>query len=129
MPIRKITGFVLGVFSLFCWACSSAIAQTVQHTAAAPGSIWKMYLFIVPVLLLFLYLSQRPQAKRAKEQKAMLSNLAANSEVVTIGGITGIVTRVEEDFVILKTSQSSTMRIQKRAIATVYPTGTLKLEN
>ena len=129
MATKKITVFILGVFSSFFWACSSAIAQSVQHTAAAPGNIWKMYLFIVPVLLLFLYLSQRPQAKRAKEQKAMLSNLAANSEVVTIGGITGIISRVEEDFVILKTSQSSTMRIQKRAIATVYPTGTIKLED
>lgn len=44
----------------------------------------------------------RPQAKRAKEQKNLLSNLQKGDEVVTNGGIAGKIVKVSDDFVVWK---------------------------
>src|SRR3546814_20335910 len=59
----------------------------------------------------------RPQAKRAKEQKNLLSSLQKGDEVVTTGGIAGKITKVADDFVVLEVSDTVEMTFQKGAIA------------
>ena len=68
----------------------------------------------------------RPQAKRAKEQKNLLSALQKGDEVVTNGGIAGKIVKVSDDFVVLEVSDSVELKFQKGAIAATLPKGTLK---
>lgn len=68
----------------------------------------------------------RPQAKRAKEQKNLLSSLQKGDEVVTTGGIAGKITKVSDAFVVLEVSDTVEMKFQKGAIAATLPKGTLK---
>ena len=122
---KKLINLSALILTLLILPVGGVMAQGISH-AAAPGNIWKMYLFLVPALLLFLYLSQRPQAKRAKEQRLMISNLQAGDELVTIGGIAGIVERLDGDYIVLRTSSSGTMRLQKKAVASIFPKGSIQ---
>jgi preprotein translocase YajC subunit len=56
------------------------------------------WIFLVGFLVIFYLMIWRPQAKRAKEQKNLLSSLQKGDEVVTTGGIAGKITKVSDDF-------------------------------
>jgi preprotein translocase subunit YajC len=68
----------------------------------------------------------RPQMKRQKESKAMLEALAKNDEVVTAGGILGRVTKVTDQYVGLEIAAGTEITVQKNAVTTVLPKGSLK---
>ncbi len=68
----------------------------------------------------------RPQSKKAKEHASLLDALSKGDEVVTNGGILGKITKLGDNFIELKVSDTSTMKIQRHAIASVMPKGTMK---
>jgi len=83
----------------------------------------------LPIILMFAvlwFIMIRPQMKRQKESKAMLEALAKNDEVVTAGGILGRVTKVNEQYVTLEISEGTEITVQKNAVTTVLPKGSLK---
>lgn len=84
---------------------------------------------LLPLILMFVvlwFLMIRPQMKRAKEHKAMVEALAKGDEVVTGGGIAGRVTDVGDSFVQVEVAPNTVVAVQKQAVATVLPKGTLK---
>ncbi len=79
------------------------ISSLIQHMRRPPerrGGQSMLSAMLLPVLLLvvFYFLLIRPQNKRAKEQREMLSKVAVGDEVATTGGILGKVTEVGEQF-------------------------------
>ncbi len=68
----------------------------------------------------------RPQSKKAKEHASLLDALSKGDEVVTNGGILGKITKLGDNFIELKVSDTGTMKIQRHAIASVMPKGTMK---
>ena len=82
----------------------------------------------LPVLLLvvFYFLLIRPQNKRAKEQREMLSKIATGDEVATTGGILGKVTEVGEQFLTLEIASGVSVKLQKFQVSQVLPKGTVK---
>nr|WP_238486870.1 preprotein translocase subunit YajC [Cupriavidus pauculus] len=83
----------------------------------------------LPIILMFAvlwFIMIRPQMKRQKESKAMLEALAKNDEVVTAGGILGRVTKVNESYVTLEVAEGTEITVQKNAVTTVLPKGSLK---
>ena len=83
----------------------------------------------LPIILMFVvlyFVMIRPQMKRQKEQKAMLDALAKGDEVITAGGIAGKVTKVADAFVSVEISNGVEMQVQKSAVTTLLPKGTLK---
>ena len=99
------------------------------HAQAAGGGAQSMMgTLLLPVLLLvvFYFLLIRPQNKRAKEQRDMLSKVAAGDEVATTGGILGKVVEVGDQFVSLEIANGVTVKLQKFQIAQVLPKGTVK---
>ena len=93
--------------------------------APADAGIFNIVL-LVGFVVIFYFLMWRPQAKRAKEHKNLLSSLAKGSEVVTNGGILGKVTKVDDNYVALEVSEGVELKFQKAAVAAVLPKGTLK---
>ena len=93
--------------------------------AAGPAGGFE-WIFLVGFLVIFYVMIWRPQAKRAKEQKNLLSNLQKGDEVVTNGGIAGKIVKVSDDFVVLEVSDTVELKFQKGAIAATLPKGTLK---
>ena len=94
--------------------------------AAGPAGTGFEWIFLVGFLVIFYLMIWRPQAKRAKEQKNLLSSLQKGDEVVTTGGIAGKITKVSDAFVVLEVSDTVEMKFQKGAIAATLPKGTLK---
>ena len=104
---------------------NSAYAQAAGTPSAGPSLISSLAL---PALLLvvFYFLLIRPQSKRAKEQREMLSKVAAGDEIATTGGILGKVTEVGEQFLSVEISDGVNIKLQKFQVAQVLPKGTVK---
>lgn len=84
---------------------------------------------LAPIILMFVvlyFLMIRPQAKRAKEHKAMLAALAKGDEVVAGGGMLGKVTKVTDNYVSIEIASNVEVQVQKPSIQLVLPKGTLK---
>jgi preprotein translocase subunit YajC len=105
----------------------SAYAQTTDVVAAAThsGSPWSSVIMLVVFFAIFYFLLIRPQSKRAKAQRAMISALAVGDEVVTTGGIMGKVDAIDETAVTLEIASNVKIKIQKAAVGSVLPKGTL----
>jgi preprotein translocase subunit YajC len=105
---------------------SDAMAQAAP-VAQQPG--FEGLLFPLGILVFFYFLFIRPQSKRNKEQKAMLSALSKGAEVVTTGGILGKVADLDDNFVRLEVADNSFVQVQRHAIANMMPKGTYKTLN
>lgn len=102
---------------------SNAYAQTA---AAGAESSFMSFLPIILMFVVLYFLMIRPQMKRQKEQKAMMDALAKGDEVVTAGGIVGKVTKVTDAYVSLEIANGTEILVQKAAVATLLPKGTIK---
>lgn len=84
---------------------------------------------LLPIILMFVvlwFLMIRPQMKRAKEHKAMVEALSKGDEVVTQGGLAGRVVKVGDNYVQLEIAANVEVPVQRQAVQTVLPKGTLK---
>ena len=83
----------------------------------------------LPIILMFVvlyFLMIRPQMKRQKDQKMMMEALAKGDEVVTAGGVLGKIAKVTDAFVTIEVAPGTELTVQKVAITTLLPKGTLK---
>jgi preprotein translocase subunit YajC len=83
----------------------------------------------LPLILMFVvmyFLMIRPQQKRQKELKAMMDALAKGDEVATAGGVLGKVVKVNDNYVTIEVASGTELLVQKSAITTLLPKGTLK---
>lgn len=105
-------------------AVLAASAMTVSASAAgesnAQGGSASMIPSLVIMVALFAvmyFILIRPQKKKEKEQKAMQRDLRIGDEVVTIGGIVGLVVKTTEDTVVIECGgDRSRLRMKKWAI-------------
>ena len=76
-------------------------------------------IFIVVMIALFWLLLIRPQRQRQVKQQQMLSGLEIGDEVVTAGGIYGTIVELEDEVAHVRVAPEVTLRLARRAIATV----------
>ena len=110
--------------SLLDFLISPAAAQ-----AAAPGAAPSPVPSIVMMVALFgimYFLMIRPQMKRAKEHRDLISKLAKGDEVITSGGIAGRVDDLGDNFITVEVAEGVRLKLQRAAIVAVLPKGTLK---
>lgn len=94
--------------------------------AAAPTNGIMSFLPLIALIAVFYFLILRPQSKRAKDQKAMISALQRGDEVVTVGGEVGTVSKVFDQYVGVEIAENIEVKVQKSSIQTVLPKGTIK---
>ena len=97
-----------------------------QASAPAGGGMLMELPLIALVIAIFYFVVIRPQTKRSKEQKSMIEALQKGDEVVTSGGELGRVTKLTGNYLILEVSPNVEIILQKTAIQTLLPKGTLK---
>ena len=97
-----------------------------QAPAAAQGGGIESILLIVVMFGEMYFLMIRPQMKRAKEHKTMVDSLQKGDEVITAGGILGRITKVDEQYITVAVAEAVEMQMQRAAIQTVLPKGTIK---
>ena len=84
---------------------------------------------ILPLLLMFgifYFLLIRPQQKKAKEHKTMVEALGKGDEIITNGGLLAKITEVDDNFLTCRISDNVEVKVQRHAIASVLPKGTIK---
>jgi preprotein translocase subunit YajC len=105
---------------------NSANAQVAGGAAGGGASMLQTLLLPALLLVVFYFLLIRPQSKRAKEQREMLSKVAVGDEIATTGGILGKVTDVGEQFLSVEIADGVNIKLQKFQVAQVLPKGTVK---
>lgn len=86
-----------------------------------------MNIALLVALPLFLYFVMiRPQARKTREHRAMVSSITKGDEVVTSGGLAGRVNSVGESYVSLEIADNVTIKVLKSSVTTVLPKGALK---
>ena len=96
--------------------------------AQAPGGGDGLMSFL-PIILMFVllyFLMIRPQMKRAKEHKTMIEALQKGDEVVAVGGLIGKVVELSEQYATLEIAPETKIMVQRPAIQTLLPKGTIK---
>lgn len=109
-------------------AIADAGAQAANGAAPTADPLASLILPIGLVVLFYFFLI-RPQSKRQKEHRQMVSELQKGEEVITTGGILGKITNVNDDFITLEIAKDVTLNIQKNAVQTIMPKGTIKEQN
>lgn len=96
-----------------------------QAAAQQPNALVQFAPLVVLVVL-FYFLLIRPQMKRTKEHRQMLEKIAKGDEVLTNGGVAGRVVNIGEAFLTLEIADGVNIKVQKQAVGSVLPKGTLK---
>ena len=89
----------------------------------------KIYALMVLLFAVMYFILIRPQKKKEKALKDMISSLKVGDEVASIGGIHGKINRVKDNLFILETGVGTTksyVTIEKSAIARLISEGTSK---
>jgi preprotein translocase subunit YajC len=103
----------------------SAHADPIMTPAAQNGGMSMIMMLGVFVFFMYFVL-WRPQNKRAKEHRDLITALTMGDEVVTSGGIIGKITKLTDNYVVLGLSENNEITVQKSAIVSALPKGTLK---
>jgi preprotein translocase subunit YajC len=101
-------------------------AAYAQTAAPAQPSALVQFGPLVVLAVLFYFMLIRPQMKRSKEQRQMLSALTKGDEVVTNAGLAGKIVSIGEAYISLEVADNVVVKLQKQAITAVLPKGTLK---
>ena len=103
----------------------SAMAAQAAPAPTGQEGIFNI-MIIVAFALVFYFIVWRPQSKRQKEHRDLVSGLAKGDEVVTNGGLIGKITRVEDQYIVVEIADNVEVRLQKGAVAAALPKGTIK---
>ena len=104
------------------------IAYATAGEAPAPGGLEQMIptlLMLALMVVVFYFLLIRPQRKKDKQAKEMISALSVGDVITTIGGIKGKVSKIKDDELLLETgmvgnpSERATIRLAKWAVRDV----------
>lgn len=107
--------YVFGVL-----AARTMLLQAAEKGGEASASgmgAWGMYVLIAVMVAVFYFLLIRPQRKRAKEHEKLVTELRKGDEVVTIGGIHGVVKKTTGDTVVIEVDKGVRITLLRSAIS------------
>lgn len=81
---------------------------------------------VAAIFVLFYFMLIRPQNKRAKEHRQLVSKIQKGDEIVTSGGILAKVSSVDEQFIKATIAEGVEICLQRNSVTTVLPKGTFK---
>ena len=100
-------------------------AMAAGAPAGQPDGTFSLVM-IVAIFVLFYFMLIRPQNKRAKEHRQLVSTLKKGDEVMTSSGMLGKVVSLDDQYIKVSLADGVEVTMQKSAITAVLPKGTLK---
>jgi len=119
---KKLSGFTASLLSLLSLVPVTAFAEDGQSSAniqtATGGSVfWTLIFPLIIMFVLLYFVAIKPQKKREQELKDIQDSMQVGDEVVTGGGIVGIIVSISEDTAVIETGGGRTkIRVKKWAI-------------
>ena len=83
---------------------------------AAPQGGIMSFIPLILIFVIFYFLLIRPQQKKAKEQQAYLSNLKKGDNIVTSGGLHGLITGITDTVVTLEIAENIRVKVSRQHI-------------
>lgn len=115
--------FFTDILNFFITNAHADAPVNTPHEAGGGSSLIMMTL----IFILFMYFVMwRPQSRRAKEHRLLISGLTKDDEVVTAGGILGKIAKVMDQYVLLTLADNVSITVQKSSIVNALPKGTMK---
>jgi len=102
----------------------TAFAQSASPAAGSGDTL----MGLLPIILMFVimyFIMIRPQMRKAKEHKTMLEGLQKGDEVIAVG-ILGKIDKITDNYVSVEIAPNVTIQVQKQAVTTLLPKGTVK---
>jgi preprotein translocase subunit YajC len=102
----------------------TAYAQAASASPQGGDTLMGM----LPIILMFVilyFLMIRPQMKKAKEHRTMIEALQKGDEVVAVG-ILGKISKISDNYVTLEVAPNVAIQVQRQAVTTLLPKGTIK---
>ena len=92
------------------------------------GSGLEMLIILAVFGVIFYFMVFRPQSKRQKEQRNLLSSLAKGDEILTSGGLIGKITKVstEDENIVFALNDNNEVMISRNFVVATLPKGTMK---
>lgn len=100
--------------------------QTAHAQGAQQADPFGFLLPMIVIFAAFYFLLIRPQQKKQKAHNELVANLATGTEVLTAGGILGVITGISEHYVIVKIADNTEIKMQKSGVAQVVPKDTFE---
>ncbi|BCA96307.1 preprotein translocase subunit YajC [Legionella antarctica] len=104
---------------------SDAFAAAGTTPAAQTDGTFSL-IMIAAIFVLFYFMLIRPQNKKAKEHRELVSQLKKGDEIITSGGMLAKVVSIDEQYIKVSVAEGIEINLQKGAVSTVLPKGTLK---
>ena len=105
---------------------SFLISDAMAQSAGGPQGGLITFLPMILLFVVFYFLLIRPNQKRQKQHKEMIAAIAKGDEVVTMGGMLGKVTDVNDNFLTIEVAKGTNVKIQRNLIQALMPKGTIK---
>jgi preprotein translocase subunit YajC len=88
----------------------------------------EMIIMLAVFGLIFYFMIYRPQAKRAKTHRDLMSSLAKGDEVLTSGGLVGKIAKVSADseYLVLALNDQTQVTIKRDFVSAVLPKGSIQ---
>ena len=104
---------------------SAVFAEGAADQQMAGSPMGSLVMFGLIIFMMY-FLMIRPQNKKAKEHRNLLTRLEKGDEVVTNSGILGKISKVTDQFFLIAIADGIEITMQKQAVAGSLPKGTLK---
>ena len=109
LNLGLLTGLIITLM-VFVGGC-------VEPPEGAEGGFdWSLIIFLVLIFAVFYFLIIRPQRKRQKEHDNLVQELRKGDNVITAGGIHGVIETVSDEVVLMKVESGAIMRVEKNSV-------------
>ncbi len=104
---------------------AEALAQNAGGGGGAGGlfNLGNPMFLMIAMLAIFYFLLIRPQQKRQKEHKQMLSNLQKGDTIFTSGGLRGRITGLDESVVTMEIAERVRVKVNRSAVGGLVSKG------
>lgn len=101
----------------FIYGLAAALPLAAKGSKVSGFGAYGMWIMIALMVVVFYFLLIRPQRKKAAQHDEMVTQLKKGDEVVTIGGIHGVIKRIEEDSIVLEVDKGVKITFARSAIS------------
>lgn len=99
------------------------MSLTTYFMIGAPGGTDSnpiaMFLPLILIFIVFYFFIIRPQKKKESTRKKMIDAIVKGDRIITIGGVHGTVTQVDEASVLVQVDNNTKLRIERSALSSV----------
>ncbi|MGK0188664.1 MAG: preprotein translocase subunit YajC [Verrucomicrobiales bacterium] len=98
---------------------TSFLAQATPPAGQSQQSSMFPFIMMILMFVMMYFLLIRPQRKQQKEHQLRLKSLKIGDEVITNGGIHGVVSNVKDSVIKLKVADGVKLDLEKSAVASI----------